>query len=326
MSQSQLKTIENFVQFRNQLTRVAVVELARELRLIPEWGDRPLTAAELAERRGWDLRMTELLCFACCEIGLLERYEDDFAVPAFARLLTDDILVPRRWDPQMMESPQAMGSEDGPASPSLGHLPEETRLPDNWLHTAAAMDAAEALDLGRTRRGGRLLALGGSAALFAAAAAHRDPSCRITIADTAAGIAEAQKMLEGIGLPHQLAWRVWDYREPPESVPEFDLLIVPHLLNRIPRENAPEWIARWSSVVKPAGEIAIIDWFHGQAAGATTMVLWELEWACRNRGAELHSPPTIRGWMLDSGLSEIQFAFLPAPPHCWGLMLGHKAN
>ncbi|MEZ6095954.1 MAG: class I SAM-dependent methyltransferase [Pirellulaceae bacterium] len=212
-----------------------------------------------------------------------------------------------------------------PSQVAVEELPAETIVPDHWTATPAALDAAQALDIGVSRRGFRILEIGAGAAVFSGAFSHRDPTCHVTVIDNAVGLEKARDTAVGIEAIERFEFVEGDYRSPKFESDSYDMVIVASLLQRFTEAEARVWLKHLVTALKPGGDFVILDWYHGQEKGATAMAFRELEMTLRLAHARVHSPPAIRTWMLDAGLENIQFAFLPSPPHIWGLLVGQRA-
>ncbi len=320
MSNSQIKTIEKYVRLQENLATYRVIQAGIQTGILERLGQGQKTSAQLASDLNLDPWRTELLCSALTETGLVERYDDDFALSAMARMVPLNEQMAFGW--QHLESaltPTPNPAESLPPPPSA-----EAPTLHHWTQTPAALDAVEALDIGRSRRGFRILDLGCGPAVFSAAIAHRDPDCRIVLLDDEPRLAQARTTISGIGVDKQFEFVVGDYRDPPLANQEFDLILIAGLLHRFPAEQCTPWLQRIVRHLKPEGDLAILDWYYGQAKGSRTLVFFELELTVQMPQAKLHRPPVIRDWMLEAGLDNIQFAFLPSTPHIWGLILGQS--
>ncbi|MBX3417650.1 MAG: hypothetical protein KF851_08615 [Pirellulaceae bacterium] len=316
MSNTQIKTVEEFVRFQNSLATYHVIRLGFQLGVLRllEVGQR--TSEQIAEALKLDSWRIELLCSALCETGLLERYEDDFALSPMARLILND-----DWDAGFRNAIDqfAVAEEFQTSGKGITEIGRH-----DWTRTPAAMDAAEALDFGRTRRGLRVLELGGSSAVFSSALAHRDPDCQVTLLDTPENLARSMMTVESIGIAGQFKAVEGNPFDVDLTGENYDLILAAGIFHRLEAAKAKGWIKATVAGLKHEGELAIVDYFHGQEKGARTLAMWELELTLQSAIHKIHSPPVIRTWMLEAGLEHVQFAFLPSVPHVWGLILGQR--
>ena len=83
-------------------------------------------------------------------------------------------------------------------------------------------------------------------------------------------------------------------------------------------------MSRFRELVKPDGELAIVDIFPGQEKGDEHRAIFELELFLRTSSGTLQSPEQVQAMLEEVGFANIQFAHIPAPPYIWGLMLAHR--
>lgn len=319
MANSQIKTIEDYIRLQENLASYHVIRAGLQSGLLRTLAQGQKTASQLADILNLDPRRTELICSALVQTGLVERYEDDLALSQVARMLPLDQEPDGFWTEL---TPSLQSTADSPAP--VPETSEAEGMPHTWTQTPSALDVVEVLDIGRSRRGFRILEIGGGSAVFSAALAHRDPDCQITLIDSPVNLQRARETIEGVGVEKQFELVEGDYRDPKIPEGQYDLVMAAGLLHRLPASECTAWLQRLAGGLKPEGDLAIIDWYHGQEKGARTLAFFELELTLRFPQARLHRPPEIRDWLLDAGLENIQFAFLPSPPRIWGLVLGQK--
>ncbi len=320
MSQLQIKTIDAYTTFQQCLATYHIIMAGIRTGILNQLESGQRTSKQIAEDLQLDPWKTELLCSALTQTGLVERYDDDFALSNLARMLPLGDPLDSQW--HGIESSIAQAT---PTETTLDDLPKSTITADQWTRTPAALDAIEALDIGKSRRAFRILEIGGGAAVFGAAFAHRDPDCRITLLDSAESLKLARQTTDGIGVSGQFEFTVGDYRSPALPKDQFDMVIAVGLLRYFNAKQCNEWLRHLCSALKSEGDLVLVDWFHGQERGAKYLAFGELEMTLQTNLARMHSPPELRTWMMDAGLNNIQFAHLPSPPHCWGLIVGQKS-
>ena len=332
MSTAQIRAIEDYIQLTNRNAISHVIRAAVNLGIIRELAQGQRTLEQLAAAENLNRESLQLLMNVLCETELVEKYGDDYALSAVARLIPDQQhdLGDHYW--QYLTGV----IRSGVRLPADNEIPVSDRdfllnwTADQWTHTPAALDAAEVLEAGTTRKGIRILELGCGAAVFGATLAHRDPESRLVLVDNASAIEKAAKTVESIELKSRCEMIVADYADP--NIVEildndtFDLVVIAGLLHRHQKEDCRQLIQRFSQLVKVDGEMAIIDVFEGQEKGDRTRTVFELELFLRTSRGTLHNPTDVEAYMKEGGLSQIRFAHLPAPPHVWGLLLGKRTG
>ena len=318
------KTVDDFVQLQHTVAAYHVLRTALRLGVVNELKSGQKTAAQIAASLELDWAATEMLLLALCQAGLAENYGEDYALSQIGHLLVDPFsLDDQHWSrlPDLVR----LGSERfGTAQPTAAdQLP--TRIDSQqWLEAPAALDAAEVLDFGHSRRAFRVLEVGGGSAVMSTALAHRDPDSLFVVLDRAENLERARQTAGSVELENQFEFLEGNPREPDIEPGVFDLIIVSGQYHFVPEPTGPAWVQALARGLKPGGELAVIDWFGGQEKGFRSMVYHQLEVGLRFPGAKLNRPQMLREWMHAAGLTAVRYAHLPSPPHVWGLVLAEK--
>ncbi len=122
-----------------------LLSAARESGIIGRLRERQHTAEELCESLALERTTADLLIDGLVAIGLVERYEDDLALARAGHLLCqyDEDLGDHVW----RRLPGRLGSGRDERPDDVSEF--RARLAaTQWIHTAAAMQAAEILDIG----------------------------------------------------------------------------------------------------------------------------------------------------------------------------------
>jgi cyclopropane fatty-acyl-phospholipid synthase-like methyltransferase len=219
-----------------------------------------------------------------------------------------------------------------PADETVPHQEEDylnQRASEEWTLTPIALDVAEVLDVGKSRRGLRVLEIGCGSAVFASTIAHRDADSVINLLDTQAGLRQAQKTIESIGLGRQT--ELIEVSDPfaIDSIPEledqlFDLILVVGIVHRLQQERFQKLFRDIYPLIKPERELAVIDVFPGQEKGELQRSIFELELGLRTHHGQLHEPAVLESALKEAGFSHLQYAHLPSAPHYWGLLLAQR--
>ena len=321
------QTVDDYVQLQHTVAAYHVLKAALRLGVINELKSGQKTAAQVAKDLGLDWAATEMLLLALCETGLVENYGEDYALSQVGHLFVDPFsLDDGHWG--SLEELVRLGSDQfGAVRTSSSAIKTEpvTRIASQqWLEAPAALDAAEVLDFGHSRRAFRVLEVGGGSAVISSALAHRDPDSLFAVLDRPADLERARQTAASVELDNQFEFIEGDPRHPQIENGVYDLIIVSGQFHFLPESAGPNWVAALAAGLKPGGELAVIDWFGGQDKGFRNMVYHQLEIGLRVPGAKLNRPQSLREWMHAAGLTQVRFAQLPSPPHVWGLVLAEK--
>jgi 2-polyprenyl-3-methyl-5-hydroxy-6-metoxy-1,4-benzoquinol methylase len=338
MASSQ-KTIDDFNELHQRHALVHVVRAAVDLGIFGVLSSGQQTAEQLAERLHLKLSPLKRLMNVLVQTELIEQYGDDYALSTLARLIPESQLDfgDQFWQ-KLAEHIRTEKEEPVPLSPPTARLSgkqEENYLhqkwSEEWLLTPIAMDAIEILDIGRSRRGLRVLEIGASSAVFSATLAHRDPDSVINLLDTRAGLARSRLTISSIGLERQSEWIEVDCLTELEKTAAlkdqlFDLVILAGVIHRFSVEDCQRLLKQTWELLKPGRELAIVDVFPGQSKGDRARAIFELELGLRIQSGRLYQPSELKQMLQDSGFENLQYAHLPSAPHYWGLLLAQKRD
>jgi ubiquinone/menaquinone biosynthesis C-methylase UbiE len=148
----------------------------------------------------------------------------------------------------------------------------------------------------------------------------------VTALDWPAVLAIAQKAAMESGLQERFATIAGDYHK--VSLPEtaFDLAIVANVTHLESPAGNRDLFERVRRSLRPGGEIAVIDVFPVQPAGALAAALYALGLALRTTHGRVHSAADLEGWLAAAGFSACRFTPLEAPPYTMGMLLARCNN
>jgi SAM-dependent methyltransferase len=320
MANTQLKTLEKYIALQQQIGSYHVIMSASRLGILSALEQGQKTDSQIAADCGVEVVPLRLMLAVLVETGLIEKYEELYALAQVARLLPD---LKQIDDSQWGGIDLWLKGEGGLGVSDADPLSVQITDPP-WMLTPAAMDAAEALDFGGSRTGLRVLEVAGGPCVVSATLAHRDPSSQFVIADLPNGIHLAMETAQSIDRLDQFEFVASNPFDPPIDDNSVDLVLIAGVLRRIPGDQCSNWLTRLARLLKPGGEIAILDWFPGQEKGFRNLVFNQLELSLRHREGGLVTAKLLREWLGVAGLGNVRYANLPAPPHIWGLVLAQK--
>lgn len=326
MSTSQTKTLDDFIQLRNRNAFSQAIRAAVKLGIVQSLTESQKTVAQLAEELNLQPRPLTRLMNVLAETELVDRYKEDFALSTIGRLIPPNYLD--FGDAYWQHLPAHIQTGQLDASQTDADY-ENQKASEEWMLTPVALDMAQALDIGKSRRALRILEIGAGSAVFAATLAHRDPDSVINLLDTPTGLERSQKTIDSIGLERQTVLipvnDIFDLSSVAElEDQEFDLVILAGIVHRVAASQVQNLFAQVNRLVKAERELAIVDVFPGQESGIANRAIFELELGLRTTTGILHEPNQLKSWLIDAGFGTVQYAHLPSAPHYWGLMVGEK--
>ena len=305
---------------------------AREVGILNELQSGQRTLDQLCESLGLAKEPTRLLLDALVAVGLIEAYGEDFANAAATSLLCqyDADLGDRRWD--RLAARVRRGSQ--PVEDHAEHF--DSVAATQWSHTAAAMQAAEILDIGGEGEavGLSLLDFGCGSAVWSCAMAHRDAEATVTAVDRPARLAAAKSMAESIGLETRFQWI--------ESLPEtaelpsdsFDLVLIAQRLHALSDETGDELLRKATAALKPGGRLVVIDQFRSPTSGSSaektnlppraglTEAVEALKFDLETPSGRLRTLEETQSRLAGAGLQKVQFSFIAASRLNLGIAVG----
>ena len=190
-----------------------------------------------------------------------------------------------------------------------------------WMMAPAAEAAAAALDVGGSRRGLAVLDVGAGAGGWSLALARRDAATIVTALDWPAVLAIAQRAAADAGLQERFTTIAGDYHKVALPEAAFDLAILANVTHLETAAGNRDLFERLRRALRPGGEIAVIDVFPIQPAGALPAALYELGLALRTAGGRVQRAADLQDWLAAAGFGASRFIPLDAPPFTMGMLL-----
>lgn len=330
----QNRTLDRYQELMQINAASHVLRTARQVGVFDQLRSGQKTADQLAEALQVDRVGIDLLLECLLTLNVIERYEDDHALAPVMQLLCqyDHDLGDASWQCLV---PLIRGQVA--SSPDRAYL--DSLAATQWIHTPAAMQAAEMLDMGGAtgpmgKLGDdgspqplRILDLGCGSAVWSCALAYRDGQATIVAVDAAAALAAATSTAEAIQLNDRFETRVGD----PEIIElidhEFDLVLIAQRLHATTDEGRQTLITKAYHSLAPGGRLVVIDLFRGPAKPSLTETIEALRVHAGTGGTgqgRMHSIEALQSLLKDCGLTDIRFTFIEASRVNFGMMVATK--
>lgn len=313
-------TLDHYHALMQTNAEAHLIRGARDLGLFDVLQHGQKTQAEIEQALGSEPRLTGLLLDSLVALKVLERYGDDYALSAVMRLLChhDRTLGDDTWS----SLPSRLRGEETPeAAPFL-----DSATATQWVHTGAAKQAAEILDITGERAGRRILDLGCGSAVWSCAMAFADPTATVTIVDTPARLAAARRTIDSIGLGDRFEVREGEPQEISLEEQAYDMVVLAGRLSSASPERDAEVFRRIEASLRPGGEVAVIDLFRGPGTPNLTESVEALRLALSTPEGHIRDAGEVRKLLLENGFGACQFAFLAASRQGYGLLLAAKKD
>ncbi len=299
-----------------------LIRAAREIGLIDTLREGQRTATQLCQSLSLRPEPTGLLLDALVSIGIIEQYQDDFALSRAAQLLCqyDADLGDQSWQ-RVAESVRTDDRAEHDDQSYFDHL-----AATQWIHTPAAIQAAEILNIGGEGEivGPSILDLGCGSAVWSCAMAHRDGAATVTAVDHAGALEAARSTAASIALTDRFQTITAEPSDVDLPANQFDIVILAQRLHALGNEAALGMLRRAVAACKRGGRVVVIDLFRGPARPNLAEAVEAMKLDLETQAGQMRSLAESQAAFQDAGLSEIQFSFLAASRVNLGLMVGVK--
>ena len=185
MSTSQQKTLEDFIQLQNRNALSHAIRAAVELGVISALREGQKTAEQLSGELKVDSSALSRLMNVLTTSELIEKYGEDYALSTIATLIPDQFFDfgDQHWRhlATHVKTGVPLPTQEGIATTDFDY--SLNKASEEWTLTPTALTAAQVLDLGKSRRGLKILEIGCGSAVFGATLAHADPDTVVSLLD-----------------------------------------------------------------------------------------------------------------------------------------------
>lgn len=321
---AQDETIRQYHELMKLNAIAHILRASRRVGVFDELRKAQRTAAELCEALTLDPKPTALLLDALVATGVVERYQDDYAISQAARLLCqyDEDLGDARWE--TLQADLRAGHRPAPVLQNRFDAIAATQ----WVHTSAAMQAAEILDVGGDDgpQGVKILDLGCGSAVWSCAMAFRDPAAHVTAIDHAAALEAAQSMADSIELGSRFETINADPCDVDLPANSFDLTVIAQRLHALGDDQGDQLLDRAVAATKPAGQVVVIDLYQSPADLPVAQAIAALRLQLDTPAGRIPTLEQTKSRFERAGLDNVQFTFLAASRDGLGMTVGRKPS
>lgn len=317
------RTIEQYQNWMQTNGAAHLMRAARKSGVTAKLREGQHTLQQLCESLSLDPATTRLTLEGLVAIGFVEQYQDDFALARAGHLLCqyDEDLGDSRWE-TLADQLKAGGHRQ-----TIESAPYRSRLAaTQWIHTAAAMQAAEILDIGgeASPSGIRILDLGCGSAVWSCAMAHRDADATIVAVDDRMAIEAAKTMAESIDLADRFKSIESDPRQATVGENQFDLVVLAQLLSGYSNSEAADLLKQSAAALKSGGRIVAPDFYVGPGKAGLKECLSRLAVHLATPAGRVRELRECQQMFVEAGFGAIQFTYLAASEAGLGMIVAEK--
>lgn len=305
-----------------------VLRSAREVGLFAELAKGQRTIEQLTETLGLASETTSLILDCLVSMNVIERYGDDHALSPVMRLLCehDGDLGDAGWL-------RLVGKLQREGLSSVDDAYFDSIAATQWIHTPAAMQAAEILDIGGETAELeantdvpplKILDLGCGSAVWSCAMAYRDPRARVVAVDNEAALVAAEQTARAIELGPRFLPLIGDPATVELPAGEFDVAIIAQRLHSSSLELSDRLLQQAVNSLAIGGRLVIIDLFRGPAKPRLSETIEALRLHLATEHGRMRSIKETEEILGRVGLGAIQFTFIAASRINLGMMVARK--
>lgn len=333
---AQDRTLDHYQELMTINATSHVLRAGRQVGVFDQLAEGQKTLETLAENLKIAPKRMLLLIQSLIAIGIIEQYQEDYALSSTARLLCqydadlDDSTWERLAETLQNERPVVADVADDDVPQSRF----DTIAATQWVHTPAAMQVAEILDLGPSdgetleadTTALELLDLGCGSAVWSCAMGFRDPTLRITAVDSEPALVAANSTASSIGLGDRFQSQVGDLLTSELTESAYDMVVVAQRLHALAPNQIEKALKRCRGTLKDGGKLIIIDSFGGPHRPSLAESLEALRMQVQSAHGEIPDLAMAQSRVEKAGFTNVQFTFIAASRLGLGLMVGTKAS
>jgi ubiquinone/menaquinone biosynthesis C-methylase UbiE len=325
MPSAQDKTIDLYHTVMQINASAHLLRATREVGIFDELREGQRTLDDICQARYLNEEMTLLLMDSMVALGIIEKYGDDYALSHAARLLCeyDQDFGDSVWAP-MVELMRGNAKREDIDDQDRRNRAAATQ----WVHTPAAIQAAEILDIGGENepKGIAILDIGCGSAVWSCAMAHRDPESTVQAVDDEMMLDAARHTADSIGLGERFVTVAGDPLHHELENDSADLVLIAHRLFEHDDDQAMDLLRRAIGAAKPGGRVVAIDFFRGPTRPNLTESVEAMRLNLGTVTGRMRTLKEGQQMFRDAGLVNVQFTFLAASRANLGMAVGAKPS
>lgn len=338
---TQNRTLDRYQELMQINAASHVLRTARQVGLFDQLRGGQKTADQLADALQLSRPGLDLLLECLITLNVIERYQDDHALAPVMQLLCqyDHDLGDAGWQRLTAVVQSGERTVGEPVGSDRTYL--DSLAATQWIHTPAAMQAAEMLDMGGpTGPTGtacddgsfaplRILDLGCGSAVWSCAMAYRDGRATLVVVDDAAPLAAATSTANAIDLNERFKTLAGNPETIDLSGEQFGLAIIAQRLHATDETGRQALIDKAYQALVPGGRLVVIDLFRGPAKPSLSETVEALRIHTATGGTgqgRMLAIEELQQQLKSRGMNDIRFTFIEASRLNFGMMVATKSR
>jgi ubiquinone/menaquinone biosynthesis C-methylase UbiE len=291
-----------------------VLLTAFELGLFTALGEGGLTSRETSRVLQTDARATDRLMNTLVALEFLDKHGDRYVNGAFAARylvqgrpdylagLMHSVHLWRTWS-TLTGAVRAGRTVTPREGGEAGERWREAFIAAmHWRGTQQAPVEVALLDL---RRATRMLDVGGGSGVYAMACARARPGLAAVVFDLPDILPITRRHVDEAGLADRVALISGDLTTD-DFGGDFDLILISSIVHSFPPEENRRLIGKAARALRPQGQVVVRDFLMNEdRTGPVSSALFALNMLVGTEAGDTYTESEIRGWMEESGLSDI---------------------
>jgi len=344
---SQDRTLDHYQELMTINATSHVLRAGRQLGVLSSLAEGQKTLEQLSESLELPAPRLQLFMQTLRAIGIVEQYGEDFALSSTARLLCqyDEDLGDELWS-QLASTIRTAEVDPGESAP-IPRQRYDSLAATQWVHTPAAMQAAEILNTvdqaaaanspaadvdgdGRVEAlpagvsPKRLLDLGCGSGVWSCAIAHRDPALQVTAIDSPAALESVMTTAASIDLEDRFQTRPGSLLDAELESDYYDYVLLAQQLHSLVPVQIDRVLEKAAGAAKTGGRVIVIDAFSASHQPTLAESLEALRLTIETTAASVPQLKVAEDRMRRAGLDELQFTYIAASRIGLGMMVGVK--
>lgn len=293
--------------------------VALQLDLFSHLAAAPETAANLARAVNASERGTRMLLDALCAIGVLDKADGRYRLPAATRTYlvrsNPDYMGGLIESEHYWEAWGKLGEAVRSGCPVMaveGKERAEAFFPVliRSLHVfnrERAQRLAEALGAGTTQRGLSILDVACGSAVWSIAFAEADAEARVTAQDFPRVLEETKAYTDRHGVAGRFDYLSGDLNEVSFGADRFDIAILGNIVHSEGETSSRRLFRRLHQALRPGGRLVVIDFVpHEDRKGPVPAMLFALNMLIHTEAGDVYTLSEYRSWLQEAGFRAVE--------------------